>query len=65
VIDAKPRAPVGAEARAHVQLGDVYDRLSRRAQAVTAYRAALATNPPGDPLKIERRARAGLRAPTR
>lgn len=65
VIDAKPRAPVGAEALAQLQLGYVYDRLTRREQAVAAYRAALAVNPPGDPLKLASHARAGLRAPIR
>src|SRR5678816_190042 len=65
VIDARPRAPVGAEAVAQLQLGYVYDRLSRRNLAVAAYRAALAANPSGDPLKLESKARAGLRAPLR
>ena len=65
VIDAKPKSPVGAEALAQLQLGFVYDRLAQREQAVTAYRAALAVNPPGDPLKIESRARAALRAAPR
>jgi tetratricopeptide (TPR) repeat protein len=65
VIDARARAPVGAEAVAQLQLGYVYDRLSRRDQAIAAYRAALAINPPGDPLKLESKARAGVRAPFR
>lgn len=65
VIDAKPKSPVGAEALAQLQLGFVYDRLAQREQAATAYRAALAVNPPGDPLKIESRARAALRAAPR
>ena len=65
VIDAKPSAPVGAEALAHLQLGNVYDRLARREQAIAEYRAALAVNPEGDPLKIVPRARAGLRSPVR
>jgi tetratricopeptide (TPR) repeat protein len=65
VIDTRPRAPVGAEAVAQLQLGYVYDRLSRRDQAVAAYRAALAANPSGDPLKLESKARAGIRAPLR
>ena len=34
-------------------------------QAIAAYRAALAANPAGDPLKIESQARAGLRGPLR
>jgi tetratricopeptide (TPR) repeat protein len=65
VIDAKPSAPVGAEALAHLQLGNVYDRLARREQAIAEYRAALAANPADDPLKIVPRARAGLRSPLR
>ena len=65
VIDARPRAPVGAEALAQLQLGNVYDRLARRDLAIAAYRAALMVNPDGDPLKIESRARAGLRTPAR
>jgi tetratricopeptide (TPR) repeat protein len=65
VIDAQPRSPVGAEALAQLQLGNAYDRLARREQAIAAYRAALMLNPEGDPLKIESRARAGLRTPAR
>ena len=65
VIETRAAAPVGAEALAHLQLGDVYDRLMRRGQAIAEYRAALATNPAGDPLKLDARARAGLRAPAR
>jgi tetratricopeptide (TPR) repeat protein len=65
VIDSRPRAPVGAEAQAQLQLGYVYDRLARREEAIAAYRAALMANPEGDPLKIESRARAGLRTPAR
>jgi len=63
VIAAKPSAPVGAEALAHLQLGNVYDRLARREQAIAEYRAALAVNPADDPLQIVPRARAGLRVP--
>ena len=65
VIDAKPRSPVGVEALAQLQLGNAYDRLARREEALAAYRAALMLNPEGDPLKIESRARAGLRTPAR
>jgi tetratricopeptide (TPR) repeat protein len=65
VIDARPRAPVGVEALAQLQLGYVYDRLARREQAIAAYRAALTVNPEGDPLNIESRARDGLRTPAR
>lgn len=63
VIDAKPQAPTGAAAQAHLQLGHIYDRASRRDDAIASYRAALALNPQGDPLAIESKARAGLRSP--
>jgi tetratricopeptide (TPR) repeat protein len=65
VIDSKARAPVGSQALAQLQLGYVYDRLAQRDLAIAAYRAALAENPEGDPLKIESRARAGLRSRSR
>jgi tetratricopeptide (TPR) repeat protein len=65
VIDSRARAPLGADAVAQLQLGYIYDRVARRDQAIAAYRAALAVNPPGDPLKLESKARAGLRAPLR
>jgi tetratricopeptide (TPR) repeat protein len=65
VIDSRSQAPVGAEAVAQLQLGYVDDRLGRREDAIAAYRAALAANPAGDPLKLEQRARAGLQGPLR
>ena len=65
VIEGRPRAPVGAEAVAQLQLGYIYDRIGRRGEAIAAYRAALAANPVGDPLKLDSKARAGLRAPLR
>jgi tetratricopeptide (TPR) repeat protein len=65
VIDARPAAPYGAVALAQLQLGYVLDRLGQREDALTAYRAALAANPAGDPLKIASPARSGLRTPAR
>ena len=65
VIESKPTTPVGAEALAQLQLGQVYDQLAQHERAATSYRAALAANPAGDPLKIASRARAGLRASQR
>jgi len=65
VIDARPPAPYGAVALAQLQLGYVLDRLGQREDALTAYRAALAANPAGDPLKVTSRARSGLRTPAR
>ena len=61
VIAARPDAPFGAVPQAQVQLGEALDRLGRRAEAVAAYRAALASMPPDDPLDLEDRARHGLR----
>jgi tetratricopeptide (TPR) repeat protein len=65
VIDARPQAPYGAVALAQLQRGYALDRLGQRDEAVAAYRAALAANPAGDPLKIAPRARSGLRTPAR
>ena len=65
VIDAAPPAPYGAVALAQLQRGYVLDRLGQRDDARAAYRAALAANPTGDPLKIASRARSGLRTPAR
>lgn len=62
VIAARPAAPYGARAQAHLQLGDAMARLRMREEAISEYRAALASLPPGDRTKIGDRARAGLRA---
>ena len=61
VIALKPIAPLGARARAELQLGTAYDRLGKRDLAVAAYAAAVALAPSDDPLQIRERARAGLR----
>lgn len=62
VINARPPAPYGALARAHLQLGEALDRLGRRQDAASAYRAAIGSAPPDDPLKVRARATARLRA---
>lgn len=62
VVAARPPAPFGAVARAHVQLGETLDHLGRRAEAAAAYRAAIAAAGASDPLGITPRARAALRA---
>lgn len=62
VIAARPGAPFGAVARAHLQLGDALDHLGRRGEAVAAYRAASAAAGARDPLGLAARARAALRA---
>jgi len=63
VIERKPAAPVGALARAQLQLGQSLDHLGQRTEAIAAYRAALDLVPDGDPDRIMPAARAGLRAP--
>ncbi len=63
VIAMKPLAPYGGLARAQLQLGRTLDHLGRRDEALGAYRAAIESAPAGDPDRIVRDARAGLRAP--
>jgi Flp pilus assembly protein TadD len=63
LLDMKPTAPYGIVARAELQLGQVLDHLGRRDEALLAYRAAIERAPPGDPDRIVRAARAGLRTP--
>ena len=63
IVDMKPTAPFGIAARAQLQLAQTLDHLGRRADALVAYRAALEIVPAGDPDRITRAARAGLRAP--
>jgi tetratricopeptide (TPR) repeat protein len=66
VVEAHPTAPYGSLARACVLLGGFHDRLGHRAEAVAAYKAALAAVPPRDVDGVARSARAGLRrAPDR
>jgi tetratricopeptide (TPR) repeat protein len=62
ILDMKPVAPFGIIARTQLQLGRTLDRLGRRDEALAAYRAALEHVPAGDPDRIARAARAGLRA---
>jgi tetratricopeptide (TPR) repeat protein len=61
VIAAKPTAPFGVVARAQLLRGQTLDRLGRRDEALSAYRAAVESAPPGDPDRIVRAARRGLR----
>jgi hypothetical protein len=63
IIERDPLTPVGAVARAHLQLGQVLDRVGQRTNAIAEYRAALDRVPPGDPDRVAPAARAGLRAP--
>jgi tetratricopeptide (TPR) repeat protein len=59
---SKPAVPYGFQAAAHADLGRAFDRMGRREQAVTAYRAALAAPiADGDPDGVRARAQAGVR----
>jgi tetratricopeptide (TPR) repeat protein len=62
VINARPHAPFGAVARAHLQLGDALEHLGRRREATTSYQTAINIAGADDPLRIASRARAALRA---
>jgi tetratricopeptide (TPR) repeat protein len=63
VIRDEPTAPYGALAHAHLLRGRFEARMGRRAQALAAYRAALAAAPPRDPAGVAEAARDGLRRP--
>jgi len=65
LVAARPRAPFGAVARAHLQLGQALDRLTRRDEAAASYRSAIAAAGSRDPLRIAAQARAALRAQRR
>jgi tetratricopeptide (TPR) repeat protein len=62
VIDARPPAPFGAVARAHLQLGDALEHLGRRREATASYHAAIIAAGNDDPLRIAARARDAMRA---
>ena len=62
VIGARPPAPFGAVARAHLQLGDTLEHLGRRSDATVSYEAAIVAAGTDDPLRIAPRARTALRA---
>ena len=61
VVEEAPAAPYGALARAHYLLGTYHDRLGRRADALAAYRAAIAAAPGEDTHDTAGRARFRLR----
>ena len=61
VIAQRPSAPYGAVARAHYQLGLIYDHIGRRSDALAAYRSALAANPSDDRLELNEKLRAVMK----
>ena len=62
VIATNPDAPHGARAQAHLQLGQIMQRLQMPEESMAAYRASLASVPKDDRTKIADRAREGLRS---
>lgn len=46
IVAAKPSAPVSSLSFAYLRLGQAYDRMGNRTQAMSAYRSAAATAPP-------------------
>jgi tetratricopeptide (TPR) repeat protein len=63
ILDMRVTTPYGIVAQTQLRLGQALDHLGRRTEALGAYRAALEHVPAGDPDRISRAARAGLRAP--
>lgn len=61
VVSSQPVEPYAAVSRAAVRLGQAYDRVGQRDEALGAYRLALSSLPDRDPFDIGRRARAGIR----
>jgi len=64
LVAARPSAPYGIVALAHLTLGDAYAASGNRQKALAAYAAAIATAPSDDPDHVRPRARDG-RARTR
>jgi tetratricopeptide (TPR) repeat protein len=61
VLEARPAAPYSARALAALRLGLAYDRMGRHDLGSAAYRSALASAPPDDPLGIIPQAKQALR----
>jgi tetratricopeptide (TPR) repeat protein len=67
VVESRPDAPFAVVSEANVRLGQSYDRLGMRTQAVAAFNAALAAAPASDPHRVRPRAKdaLGRRPPSR
>jgi tetratricopeptide (TPR) repeat protein len=61
VIARKPAAPYSSLALAYLRLGEAYDRLNARSDAVAAYRSAVDSAPPDDRHNVRRDAAERLR----
>jgi tetratricopeptide (TPR) repeat protein len=53
VIALRPSAPYASLPLAYLRLGEAYDRLGKRADAIEAYRAAAVAAPPRDPYEVK------------
>ncbi len=64
IVAAKPAAPFSSLSFAYLRLGQAYDRMGNRTQAMSAYRSAAATAPAGRSLRRRRgiQAAAGKRS---
>jgi tetratricopeptide (TPR) repeat protein len=60
IVQARPEAPFGIVSEANLWLGQSYERLGMHAQAVAAFKAALAAAPAGDPHRVRPRAKSAL-----
>jgi tetratricopeptide (TPR) repeat protein len=61
IVELKPSAPYAALSLAHLRLGEAYDRLNARADAMASYRLASASTPKGDPHDVRHAAAERLR----
>lgn len=61
VLEDRPAAPYSSRALAALRLGTAYDRMGQPELATTAYRSAIASAPPDDPIGVVDLANAALR----
>jgi hypothetical protein len=56
IVELKPSAPYAALSLAYLRLGEAYDRLNARADAMASYHLASVSTPEGDPHDVRRAA---------
>ena len=61
IVALKPQAPYGSLSLAYYRLGEAYDRLGARNEAIAAYRSAAASAPADDPNDVRSEAAERLR----
>ncbi len=62
IVNTRSNQPYGAQALAHLLIGDAYERLGERDRATAAFNAAIAHAPSDDPANVRTRARDALRS---